>query len=154
MGETALLSLPPWGLRLLMGIGAGFDDGGYSATERCLDLVDRRVGVLDGVMEQPGDGHVFVATRLEDERRRSKKVSDVRDVAAFAALVAMCLDGKGKCFDESGAEVSSARGIAHHLDVLTSFFGRPSSCTADATLLEREVGRTMLTVVPSADGTH
>ena len=39
MREITLLALPPRGLGLFVGVGAGFDDGRNSPTERGLDVV-------------------------------------------------------------------------------------------------------------------
>jgi hypothetical protein len=75
MGEISLLTLPPRGLRPLVGVGAGFDDRGDPRAEVGLELLGGRLGVLDRVVEQPGDGYVLVAARLEVIVQRNTKPS-------------------------------------------------------------------------------
>src|SRR5262249_19011592 len=77
--------------------------------------------VLDGVVEQGGHGHLFVASGVEHQRRYSDQVRNVWRICALATLVAVQLMGETeRIIEASGEGLSFA---AHGSALLGGSFG-------------------------------
>src|SRR5690606_32492616 len=69
------------------GVGAGDDDVDHGLVEQRADhAFVGRAAVFDGVVEQAGDGLVFVAAVFDHQRRDAEHVAQVRDQRALAHL--------------------------------------------------------------------
>jgi hypothetical protein len=87
--EVRLLAGAPRRLGLDVGVRAGRDDGRDDRAEAATDGGEglRSALVLDGVVEQGGDGLVLVGPVLEDQGRDGEEVRDVRRGGALAQLL-------------------------------------------------------------------
>lgn len=91
----------------MLGFGTGIDELGDTIAELLVNL-DAGGGptlVFDRVMEEGGDGAVFVATVFKDEGGDAEEVADVGDGAAFAKLVGVEVGGVGEGLGEAIGEV-------------------------------------------------
>ncbi|MEA2638268.1 MAG: hypothetical protein QOE18_1325, partial [Chloroflexota bacterium] len=103
--EVAFLSLAPWRLGSAGdgdGIAAGHDDARHTLPELSVNApvgcgaVDR---VLDGVVQECGDGHLLIGAVLESEGAHRHHVGHVGDAGPLAQLPAVDLprEGEGSC---------------------------------------------------------
>ena len=65
--------------------------------------------VFDSVMKECGNGLVFIAAVLDDDRGDSEQVADVRAVFALARLMRVEPRGIAKRSDESARKLRAAR---------------------------------------------
>jgi hypothetical protein len=112
MGEVVEFALLPRRLGLGIGVGAAFDDAGDAITETLADLGEHRVtaAVFDDVVEESGNGLVFIAPGFEDERRHGHEMGNVRYAGFFAGLGGVLFGGKDEGFVEASCEMRSPHG--------------------------------------------
>jgi hypothetical protein len=104
--EVRLLARAPGGLRRDVGVRARCHDVGDDGAEAAADGSEglRAALVLDRVVEEGGDGLVFVAAVLEDEGGDGQEVGDVRGGGALAQLPGVQLGGVDEGVFEAGGE--------------------------------------------------
>ncbi len=87
--EVRLLAVPP--VALVPGathvVRAGHDDLGHRGTESGPDLRLGDMAVLDGVMQDAGDGLLLGPAVLQDQRRHRQQMRHVRDPSPLAGLI-------------------------------------------------------------------
>ena len=102
-GDVGLLALAPRRLRRRVAVGAAVDDGRHRGSEAAEDFGPRRRAALvfDRVVQQRGDGRVFVGAVLQHNGRRRQQVRDVRRTGQLASLLGVQRGGEGEGFGES-----------------------------------------------------
>ena len=112
MVEVLRLAFPPRGLGLPgrdPGVGAGQHDAQHLVAEQLAD--DRLVlgaAVLDGVVQQPGDGLVLVAAVGEDDGGDAEEMAEVGHRCPLAGLLAVGGGGVEERLFEPGPELDEA----------------------------------------------
>jgi len=97
-GLIGLLALAPRPLGAHGGVAAIQHDGGHLRPEALFDVRGGGVGVLDGVMQEAGDGVVLLAAVLRQQRGHGEQVRQVRDPRPFAYLRPVQLHGPRHSF--------------------------------------------------------
>lgn len=109
--EIAELSFAPVRLRFARhgdGIGAREHEARHTISELLADAPFGRrpvLGVLHGVVQEPGDGAVLVAPVLEDERAHRHEVGKVRDPRGLAGRLPVDLESELHALEEALAEL-------------------------------------------------
>ncbi len=116
MLDVAAFAGEPGGFGSLMGIGAGLDDAGDARAEFIADGGEggQAALVLDGIVEQSGDGHILVAAIAEDESGDTEEMADVGAGSVFAGLMLVKAGSVIESFAEARAERDELfRGFSH-----------------------------------------
>ena len=92
-----------------VGIGAAFDDVGYTVAETLADFGKHgaAAAVFDYVVEKGGDGLVFVAFGFEDQSCDGHEMGDVGDGGFLSGLMRVFFGGEEEGFEEAWTEMGS-----------------------------------------------
>jgi hypothetical protein len=104
--EKVELALFPGRLGDRVCVGAPLHYRGDTITEARANFFEHRMAatIFDDIVQQAGDGLVFVASSLEDQRGHRHQVRNVRHTRALAGLASVLFGGKIECFAETWAE--------------------------------------------------
>jgi hypothetical protein len=106
--ELALL--PRW-LGNAVSVGTALHDTSNAVTETLADFGEHGLAatVFDDIVEECGDGLVFVTTGLEDEGSNGHQVRDVGDPGFLASLGGVLFRSEEKGLVEAGTEFGAER---------------------------------------------
>ena len=80
--NVSLFALQPWRFGFDFRIGTSFDDVRHSLSVLRSNALQRGESTLifDGIMQQGGNRHFFIAARLDHQRSHTEQMRDVRDI--------------------------------------------------------------------------
>src|SRR5229473_4548572 len=102
MPQVVFLACPPGRLRIEIGVSASLNDVCSTFPESPPDFFQHRrsSAVFDDIVEQSGDGEVFVASRFQHQRRHAHQVRYIWNRRGFAPLSSMHLGGEQECTEK------------------------------------------------------
>jgi hypothetical protein len=91
---------------MLVRVAASPDDGRNAVTEALPNLIENRRATLvfHRVVQQRGNGFLLAAAVLDHQRCDGEQVGNIRNVARFAALIAVQAEGMHQRFFETSGK--------------------------------------------------
>src|SRR6266567_6324733 len=103
MSNIFFFALAPWRLGIDVRIGAALDNVGHAISKPAADFLQhwRSAAVLNHIVQQRGNGTIFVAASLEHQGRDSHQVRNIGNSRCLPSLPRVLFSGECECTQES-----------------------------------------------------
>jgi len=116
MLEVAFLTLSPWWLGIEIRIGAAVHHMSHALAKAAADLLKHgsAATVLDDVVQEGGDGKIFIASSFEHQTGDAQQMRNVGDGGALASLARVLADREEQGSLKTWAKFQCRRFLGFH----------------------------------------